>query len=134
MDLTTLADHRGRVTGIARTELALARELIRHASCEVRFVAFSDPHRRFVEIDRIAVVHGQVGSFREALARDGLPRDLPTGAPLLVVGSAWIQSANYPRAITALAAAHQLRLPVDAALLEERSGSSLASAAIRCAT
>jgi hypothetical protein len=63
MDLTTLADHKGRITGIARTELALARELIRHAGCESTFHRLLRLRPPVREIDPIAVMQGQVGSY-----------------------------------------------------------------------
>uniref|UniRef100_UPI0035678152 glycosyltransferase n=1 Tax=Falsiroseomonas sp. TaxID=2870721 RepID=UPI0035678152 len=111
MDLTTSANHKGRWTGIARVEAALALALAADAQAEIRFVAWNSTSRTFVDIPAAAL---REGTLKAALARHDetpLPADaLPAGAHLLVAGSAWMQNALYAESVVAFARAHRLRL------------------------
>lgn len=111
MDVTTGANHRGRWTGIARVEAALARALAEDPRADLRLVAWNGPARCFVEMPEAAL---RAGRLAEELARhDTAPRpvrDLPAGAPLLVAGSAWMQNPLHAESLVGFARSTGLRL------------------------
>jgi glycosyltransferase involved in cell wall biosynthesis len=110
-DVTTGANHKGRWTGIARVEAALALALHDSGRAALRFVAWNNTARSFVELPFAAVRNG---SLAEALAQqDEAPQPiaaLPEGAPLFVAGSGWMQNALYVERLVSFARAHRLRL------------------------
>lgn len=110
-DVTTSFNHSGRLTGIARFEISLARALSDRCDVETEFVAWFDQLGRFVHVAPEALSDGLLKPYVEhAAARGWWPRSVRPGAHFIVVGSAWMQSTNYPTGVTAFCAAHDLVL------------------------
>jgi glycosyltransferase involved in cell wall biosynthesis len=110
-DVTTGANHKGRWTGIARVEAALALALHAGGKAALRFVAWNNAARSFVELPFDAV---RDGTLAEALAaQDEAPEPiaaLPEGAPLFVAGSGWMQNSLYVERLVSFARTQGLRL------------------------
>ncbi|WP_158287888.1 glycosyltransferase family 4 protein [Falsiroseomonas bella] len=110
-DVTTGANHKGRWTGIARVEAALALALHAGGQAALRFVAWNNTARSFVELPFAAV---RDGTLAEALAaQDEAPEPiapLPEGAPLFVAGSGWMQNSLYVERLVSFARTYSLRL------------------------
>jgi glycosyltransferase involved in cell wall biosynthesis len=111
MDLTTSANHKGRWTGIARVEAALALALAADAQAEIHFVAWNSTARSFVDIPAAALCDGTLEAELARHDADPVPAAAPPeGAHLLVAGSAWMQNALYAESLVAFARACRLRL------------------------
>jgi glycosyltransferase involved in cell wall biosynthesis len=103
MDVTTSARHRGRWTGIARVEAALAQALAAEPRAAMRFIAWDNETGLFHDVDAVALRDGRVVMQRPA-------QGLEAGAPLLVAGSAWMQNGLYAERLVGFARTHRLRL------------------------
>ncbi len=111
MDMTTSANHKGRWTGIARFEMALARALIARDRDAVSFVAWHDPSRSFVPIMPSAIEANALDSVMAAAAKRRWRLNMPArGLPFLVGGSAWMQNTVYAEAVGDFAASQGLYL------------------------
>ncbi|BAH73799.1 putative glycosyltransferase [Solidesulfovibrio magneticus RS-1] len=111
-DVTTSANHRGRITGIARHERNMALALLKHEGLELCFIVWHDPSRQFIEVHSRLVEHGLLPDYLKYCQPD---KDLLTvrsmpGAPLLVCGSAWMQNSRYTAGLLSLVKKTDLRL------------------------
>ncbi|WP_156964122.1 glycosyltransferase [Muricoccus aerilatus] len=111
-DVTTTANHKGRWTGIARVEAALAIALQENERvASIRFVAWNNKARTFVEIPFAAIREGRTSNilahYDTVVVR---PMDLPAGAFHLVGGSGWMQNSSYTEGLIAFKYYHKLRL------------------------
>ncbi len=95
-DITTLAHHKGRITGISRVESMLAREF-RDAGAQVTFICWNDSLRHFIEVPaRFAELHQALKYCRRLDdAQDAEPVVLTPECTILVAGSAWMQNSRY---------------------------------------
>lgn len=111
-DVTTSANHKGRWTGIARVEAALALALKEHANvASIQFVAWNNKAQSFVEIPFDAIMSGKTStllSFYDGSAPQAL--SLPPGAHYIVAGSGWMQNSGYVEGLVAFKKRYQLRL------------------------
>ncbi|MGO4682106.1 glycosyltransferase [Hyphomicrobium sp. 2TAF46] len=112
-DVTTSANHKGRWTGIARFEMALASHLIKTRRDTVSFVAWHDPTQKFVIIDHNAILSCDVGSNLALAGKRGfqIPK-FTAGTRLFVGGSAWMQNSRYADALGDFCASAGLALTV----------------------
>jgi glycosyltransferase involved in cell wall biosynthesis len=112
-DVTTSANHKGRWTGIARLEMALALALREDPGvASIRFVAWNDSARTFVEIPFAAV---RAGAARVMVEHSGnsvtaSALRLPVGARYIVAGSGWMQNQRYAEALVTFKNRHDLKL------------------------
>ncbi|MEO1147901.1 MAG: glycosyltransferase family 1 protein [Cyanobacteria bacterium J06638_22] len=110
MDLTTTANHAGRMTGIARVELALARNLRELLGEQLRFVVYCAG--RFYEYEDEQLDHLSLARFLHLLVsgrKQGGAIDPAGTAPLfLISGSAWMQNSEYSKSVKNLAEAHNV--------------------------
>lgn len=110
-DVTTSANHSGRWTGIARVEAALAIALRADPRADIRFVAWNNKAREFVEVPFEGI---RAGKLARLLAQhDAAPvplLHLPEGAHYIVPGSGWMQNPVYAESTVAFARRHRLRL------------------------
>jgi len=110
-DVTTSANHSGRWTGIARVEAALAIALHNDPRADVRFVAWNNKAREFIEVPFAGI---RAGKLARLLAhQDAAPvplLHLPEGAHYVVPGSGWMQNQVYAESVVAFARRHRLRL------------------------
>ena len=112
-DVTTSANHKGRWTGIARFEMALASHLIKTRRQTVSFVAWHDPTQKFVVIDHNAILSRDVSSNLALAGKRGfqVPK-FRAGMRLFVGGSAWMQNSRYADALGDFCASAGLELTV----------------------
>lgn len=110
-DVTTSANHSGRWTGIARVEAALAIALRAEPRADIRFVAWNNRAREFIEVPFEGI---RAGKLARLLAHhDAAPvplLHLPEGAHYIVPGSGWMQNPLYAESTVAFARRHRLRL------------------------
>ncbi len=110
-DVTTSANHSGRWTGIARVEAALAIALKQDPRADIRFVAWNNKAREFIEVPFEGI---RAGKLARLLAHhDAAPvplLHLPEGAHYVVPGSGWMQNQVYAESTVAFARRHRLRL------------------------
>lgn len=102
-DITTLAHHKGRITGISRVESMLAKEF-QSASENVTFICWNDHIHQFMEVpERFARLHQ---ALKYCHRFDKLPDvdavALPQDCTILVAGSAWMQNSRYILGLEAL--------------------------------
>jgi glycosyltransferase involved in cell wall biosynthesis len=110
-DVTTSANHSGRWTGIARVEAALALALRADARAEIRFIAWNNKSRQFVEMPFEGIRAGKLSRLLTHYDDNPPPPlSLPEGAHYIVPGSGWMQNALYAEKVVALARLHRLRL------------------------
>lgn len=95
-DVTTLANHRGRTTGIARVESLLSDEL-KLVDPEIRFVCWNDSIKRFIEVPHKFARMGQALRYCERFNNqyETPAVELPEDCTILVPGSAWMQNRRY---------------------------------------
>jgi len=111
LDVTTLANHTGRWTGVSRVEARIALNVKAVLGQRVSFVAWSDKTGAFVPISAASVHSGTVA--HELITHDNFvsPRlQCSEGTRLLVVGSAWMQNAQYASGVGELVRRLNLRL------------------------
>ncbi|WP_375282192.1 glycosyltransferase [Pseudooctadecabacter sp.] len=100
LDVTTLAHHTGRTTGISRVESELAQHFTK-VSDDVQFVFWQDSIRRFLEMPKKFVRFG--AAFRYRSRFDGLTDtpavQLDPGSRIVMGGSAWMQNERYIRGL-----------------------------------
>ena len=111
-DVTTSANHKGRWTGIARVEAALALALKRNPQVSsIHFVAWNNKAQAFVNIPFDAIRSGKTDTilshYDETAVR---PPILPEGSHYVVPGSAWMQNSHYVEGIVAFKHRYSLRL------------------------
>ncbi|WP_158747798.1 glycosyltransferase family 1 protein [Acidisphaera sp. L21] len=111
-DVTTGANHTGSWTGIARVEAAMA-EALRSSSrtISIQLVAWNNKARCFIEIPFEVYQSGQTSAL--VAYYDEVPPSeliLPEGAYYLVIGSGWMQNANYTQGLIAFKHRYRLRL------------------------
>lgn len=96
LDVTTLAHHQGRITGISRVEAILAQEL-RKTDIDVRFICWNDSIKRFVDIPPQAATFTSAFRYRAQFDNqmDTEPAQLSPECTLVVPGSAWMQNPRY---------------------------------------
>jgi glycosyltransferase involved in cell wall biosynthesis len=130
VDITTMANYFGRITGITRTEHEIARQFMASHTQNTRFVYWSNDKSCFEEyrgpLDFAAVKTARL-SRDFSINRSGFTRqalcDLPslaTDAPdqddrsraLIVSGSGWLQNRHYLLGCLDLARRHQMRLVI----------------------
>lgn len=110
LDLTTTANHRGRMTGIARVEFALAKALAL-INPTIDGIVWSNRGRRFVRVPLALLDHPILNDVLAVADRQLLP-EMPYTAPLaalqanaqgwlLVAGSAWMQNNAYAESVVA---------------------------------
>lgn len=110
-DVTTSANHTGRWTGIARVEAALAIALRNDPRADIRFIAWNNKAREFVEVPFEGIRAGKLA--RLVAHHDAAPvplLHLPEGAHYVVPGSGWMQNQIYAESVVAFARRHRLRL------------------------
>lgn len=110
-DVTTLANHSGRWTGISRVEAQIARNLGAVLGSRLIFIAWHDRTEAFVPISAASV---HAGTVRDELARHDevfLPAFQSfEGGRLVVVGSAWMQNTRYALSVANFAERMKLHL------------------------
>ena len=111
-DVTTSANHTGRWTGISRVEMAMARALRKLDHVSVRFVAWYNPGRRFIDVPP-EVIDGEglkvYLSYFGATAPTYGGRELK-GATFVIGGSAWMQNSQYAAGVINFAHQHGMVL------------------------
>jgi glycosyltransferase involved in cell wall biosynthesis len=95
-DVTTLAHHKGRVTGISRVEALLAQAL-QNTGADVRFICWNDSIQRFIDIPARAVTFTTAFRYRARFDNqtDTTAAQLTADCTLVVPGSAWMQNTRY---------------------------------------
>lgn len=113
LDITTSCNHKGRWTGISRSEMSLAWSLKQDRSVDVRFIAWHNVLRRFIEIPE-GVLNPDYLSvyFEQAAQKDSRPIELAREDHLIVCGSAWMQNRVYAEQLVELVNARELQLSV----------------------
>lgn len=110
-DVTTSANHSGRWTGIARVEAALALALRADPRADIRFIAWNNKAKQFVEMPFEGIRAGKLSRLLAHYDDNPPPLlSLPAGAHYIVPGSGWMQNALYAENVVALARLHRLRL------------------------
>ncbi|PHK93042.1 hypothetical protein CR162_20720, partial [Pseudoroseomonas rhizosphaerae] len=111
-DVTTSANHKGRWTGIARVEAALAIALQQSSRVSsIRFVAWNNKAQAFVEIPFEAIRSGKTSNIVAHYDATAVrPIKLPEGAFYIVGGSGWMQNSLYVEGLTAFKYRHKLKL------------------------
>lgn len=111
-DVTTSANHKGRWTGIARVETALAIALREHPNvASIQFVAWNNKAQTFFEVPFDAIMSGKTStllSFYDSVTP--APLSLPANAHYIVPGSGWMQNARYAEGLVAFKNRYRLRL------------------------
>lgn len=111
VDLTTLANHRGRWTGIARLEACLATALRDELGARLQMIAWDDRARRFFFISPASIAPDAVrAALNAAVARSDAVAALAGGTRVVVGGSAWMQNPRYASGVASLVAKFGLRL------------------------
>lgn len=97
IDITTLAHHKGRMTGISRVEENLAREFVRGKKTDPTFICWNDTIRRFITVPPRFAKLDQAYKFRQLFDNkiEAAPVEIPKNASLVVPGSAWMQNSRY---------------------------------------
>jgi glycosyltransferase involved in cell wall biosynthesis len=111
-DVTSSANHKGRWTGIARVEAALAIALQQNKRISsIRFVAWNNQAQAFVDIPfetiRAGKTSNMLAHYDTAKIR---PMKLPEGAFYIVGGSGWMQNSAYVEGLTAFKYSYRLKL------------------------
>ena len=121
VDITTMANYFGRVTGITRTEREIARHFLKYHPEDTRLIYWSNDKRVFEEyrglLDFEAVKAARMsrdfainklgfGDFRMAAPNEG------STPALIVSGSGWLQNQNYLLGCIGLARSHTMRLSI----------------------
>ncbi|NGM24390.1 glycosyltransferase [Roseomonas stagni] len=110
-DITTLANHGGRWTGIPRVEAQIARHLGSVLAGRLRFVAWHDKTEQMVPISNASVYAGTASRELETYDDAHLPvLQESRGGRLIVVGSAWMQNTRYTLTIANIVDTLDLRL------------------------
>ena len=112
-DVTTSANHKGRWTGIARVEAALALALAESPNVRsIKFVAWQDRVQEFVEMPLQAIRTGTTAGLLAQLGERPPVHSLvvPAGARYVVPGSGWMQNPRYAEGILGFKHRHDLRL------------------------
>ncbi|GLS78912.1 glycosyltransferase family 4 protein [Oharaeibacter diazotrophicus] len=113
LDITTMSNNATLRSGIVRVEAALARELPGVADTEIRFVAWRNSAIGFVEVPAVVARGGRVKDFANSgLAQVVKPDASWRGARFVVVGSSWMQNAEYAQSIVGFARAAEAELCV----------------------
>lgn len=102
-DVTTLAHHQGRVTGISRVENMLS-QAFQDAGADPMFICWNDSIRRFVEVPEKFARMRHAFRYRSQWdkRRDTPAVDLPEDCTIVVPGSAWMQNGRYVRGLETL--------------------------------
>lgn len=111
-DVTTSANHKGRWTGIARVEAALALAMKQHPDvASIQFVAWNNKAQTFIEIPFDAIQSGKTNTLL-SFYNSAAPRTLklPPQAHYIVPGSGWMQNSGYAEALVAFKNRYRLRL------------------------
>lgn len=105
LDVTTLAHHSGRITGISRVESMIASELIA-AEREATFITWSNERGEFIEVPPRYVRLGDASQFRlnAVDCHDIKKAELPRDCTIVVPGSAWMQNRKYIQGLETLKA------------------------------
>ena len=105
LDVTTLAHHQGRITGISRVESTLAKVLPSdELDADVKLVFWHDKHQRYLEMPRRFAQVGHAFRYRARFDEGPAPEPV-TLAPdttILMGGSAWMQNERYVRGLEIL--------------------------------
>lgn len=107
IDLTSIMNHPGRITGITRVELSVARSVV--DTDDVRFIAWHGAEDYFFHVDP---AHFSAGGLPHVRDLDQLEpvQDLPRNAPLVAIGNGWLRNKRYLYALERLTRSHELRL------------------------
>lgn len=102
-DVTTLAHHTGRITGISRVESQVATELLSRER-DVTFITWANSRRQFVELPRDYVRFEDAVTFRLNAedCHDASRVDLAEDCTIVVAGSAWMQNQAYVQGLELL--------------------------------
>lgn len=111
-DVTTSANHSGRWTGISRVEMAIARALRSRDDVCLRYVAWCNPTRRFIDVPPEVVDGDGLKSYLSHLGASApsLGGQELAGATFFVAGSAWMQNTQYTAGVIAFARHHGMLL------------------------
>ncbi len=112
-DLTTLLNHKGRWTGIARVESQLAQGLYDQATgtqLDIIFVAWHAESRQFVPIRPAAFDPEAVQSALGSALLSPPDATFYPRQPFVVSGSAWMQNERYVVSLISFAKRKELRL------------------------
>lgn len=100
LDITTLAHHNGRITGISRVESILAEELPKLEG-KLRFICWNDAIQQFVDVPPGFARLNQASLYRARFDKqcDTPPCILSPDSTIVVAGSAWMQNCGYVRGL-----------------------------------
>ncbi len=111
LDVTTSCNHKGRWTGISRSEMCLAHSLRQDKGVEVSFIAWHNGLRRFIDIPEGALDQDYLSVYFQQVAhQDPCPVMLRPDDDLIVCGSAWMQNSTYAEQVVELSNSLKLRL------------------------
>lgn len=101
IDITTLAHHQGRVTGISRVEDLLSAHLKSFPGVEVRFICWNDEIKKFIDVPARFATFRKAFIYRERFREQGNQPDIQISpnSIIIVAGSAWMQNAKYVRGL-----------------------------------
>lgn len=103
LDVTTSCNHKGRWTGISRSEMCLAHSLRQDESVDVSFVAWHNGLKRFIGIPEGTLDQDYLSVYFEQVAhRAPLPVTLQPNDDLIICGSAWMQNSTYAEQLSEL--------------------------------
>lgn len=96
IDVTTSCNHRGRWTGISRSEMSLAYAIKQNPEVKLVLVAWHSQLGRFIEIPHSAFHKDYLSHYFGRVSSDTLRSAiLDEGTDLIVCGSAWMQNRTY---------------------------------------
>jgi glycosyltransferase involved in cell wall biosynthesis len=96
LDVTTSCHHKGRWTGISRSEMSLAQALRHNDDIELSFVAWHNGLKRFVDIPSDALHQDYLRTyFEQSIPQNPRPVSILEGDALILSGSAWMQNIVY---------------------------------------
>lgn len=96
LDVTTSCHHKGRWTGISRSEMSLAQALRHNDDIELGFVAWHQGLKRFVDIPSDALHQDYLRTyFEQSIPQNPRPVSIADGDTLIISGSAWMQNIVY---------------------------------------
>lgn len=114
-DITTSFNHKGRWTGISRTEQKLIHALFEQSGVTFNFIIWLNSEKRFISIPNSIIECGNIQDYTEVMAKSFLNIDTSQfyGAMFLVVGSAWMQNEKYTSGVVAFTRQnHMFLVPV----------------------
>ncbi len=99
-DITTLAHHQGRITGISRVESKLAEEFEALGE-DLAFICWNDSLQKFIEVPSRYARFGHAAKFCKHISQssDIEAVILPEDCTVVVPGSAWMQNSRYVRGL-----------------------------------